>query len=172
MKKCIEDLKTEYIKKLSLRSTTGSIEALAVEVDEREYMLQELAQIIRKNPGLVVINMGAFPQAIPAALKAIQSSGMNLNPQQDGTTLYVPVPKVTKEHRENLAKGAKTMFVHCKDHIRDIQNQCIKKLKKRPGLGEDLMHSVQDQISSLADQHITEAENIMSHKQAELLGQA
>lgn len=55
--------------------------------------MQELAQIVRKNPKLIVINMGVFPQAIPAALEAISKSGMNLNPQQEGTTLYVPVPK-------------------------------------------------------------------------------
>lgn len=48
---------------------------------------------MRKNPTMTVVNMSVFPQAIPAAIKAIQKSGMNLNPQQDGTTLYIPVPK-------------------------------------------------------------------------------
>lgn len=41
--------------------------------------------------------MAVFPQAIPAAIKAIEKSGMNLNPQQDGTTLFVPVPKWEKK---------------------------------------------------------------------------
>lgn len=62
-------------------------------VDGTDHTLQELAQIVRKNPKTVVINMAVFPQAIPAALKAIANSGLNLNPQQEGTTLYVPVPK-------------------------------------------------------------------------------
>jgi ribosome recycling factor len=36
--------------------------------------------------------MSSFPQAIPNVLQAIQVSGMNLNPQQDGTTIFIPVP--------------------------------------------------------------------------------
>lgn len=61
-------------------------------LDGKDHTLQELAQIVRKNPKTVVVNMAIFPQAIPSAIKAIQQSGMNLNPQQDGTTLYIPVP--------------------------------------------------------------------------------
>lgn len=64
-----------------------------VNVDGEEHTLQELAQISRKDPKTVVINMSVFPQAIPAAVKALSDSGMNLNPQQEGTTLYIPIPK-------------------------------------------------------------------------------
>lgn len=71
----------------------GSIETIPVSLDGKEHTLQELAQIVRKNTKTIVINMALFPQAIPAALKAMEKSGMNLNPQQDGTTLYVPIPK-------------------------------------------------------------------------------
>ena len=38
-------------------------------------------------------------------MKTLQGSGMNLNPQQDGLRIYVPIPKVTKEYREKLVKG-------------------------------------------------------------------
>lgn len=112
MKHAIETLKDDFTKHLSLRSATGtflklksgtipykycfsigSIESLVVNVDGVDHTLQEVAQISRKNPKMVVINMPVFPQAIPAALKAISSSGMNLNPQQEGTTLYIPIPK-------------------------------------------------------------------------------
>jgi ribosome recycling factor len=72
---------------------TGSIETLPVSLEGKEYELQELAQIVRKNPKTIIINMSAFPQAMPAALQSIQKSGMNLNPQQDGTTLFIPIPK-------------------------------------------------------------------------------
>jgi ribosome recycling factor len=72
---------------------TGSIETLPVSLEGKEYELQELAQIVRKNPKTIIINMSAFPQAMPAALQSLQKSGMNLNPQQDGTTLFIPIPK-------------------------------------------------------------------------------
>lgn len=171
LRRCVDDLKNEYVKKLSLRTTTGSIESLGVEVDGKEYSLQELAQIIRKNPTTVVINMAMFPQALPAVLQSIRESGMNLSPQQEGTTLYIPVPRVTKEHRENLAKNAKMLFVKCKDNIRLTQNEVVKKVKRLPtGIAEDVARSIQEQVCALADQHIAEAEIILTIKQTELLG--
>jgi len=91
---------------------TGSIETLPLSLDGKEYELQELAQIIRKNPKTIVINMASFPQAIPSAIQAINKSGMNLNPQQDGTTLFIPIPKwvntVNSLQKENLWR---TLFI-------------------------------------------------------------
>ncbi|XP_026481924.1 ribosome-recycling factor, mitochondrial-like [Ctenocephalides felis] len=171
MTKCVDHLKDEFVKNLSLRSTTGAIDALPVKFEGKEYELQELAQIVRKNPKTVVVNMNSFPQVIPEVLKALSKSGMNLNPQQDGTTLFIPVPKVTKEHRELLSKNAKTLFIKCRDSIKDNQNNAIKKVKKQTGLSEDLVHDVQLQITSIADSYLEEAQKLLDSKQQELIGE-
>lgn len=170
MQKNVEIMKEEYVKNLSLRSTTGSFETLKVKLEGTEHTLQELAQIIRKNPKTIVVNMSSFPQAIPSALEAIQKSGMNLNPQQDGTTLYIPVPKVTKEHREALSKNAKALFIKCRDSLRDVQNKCIKSLKHKENVSSDAVFSAQQQITSLCNTYISQAEKIMETKQMELVG--
>lgn len=173
MQKAVDTMRDEFVKNLSLRSTTGAIETLKIAVDGSEHELQELGQIVRKNPKTIVINLVAFPQTIPEVLAAIQKSGMNLNPQQDGTTLFIPVPKVTKEHRDNLAKNAKTLFVKCKDAIRDVQMQHIKKLKRQgDSVGQDESHSVQNQIAAIGDKFIKNAENLLETKQKELSGGA
>lgn len=78
--------------------------------------------------------------------------------------------RVTKEHRENLAKGAKAHFVKCKDKIKDIQYKHIKSLKKKSNVSEDLIHSAQDQIVAIADSYVNEADKILTTKQNELLG--
>ncbi|XP_049875467.1 ribosome-recycling factor, mitochondrial [Pectinophora gossypiella] len=166
----IENMKEDFAKNLSLRSTTGSLESLPVKFEGKEYELQELAQIVRKNPKTMVINFASFPQAIPDALKAIAHSGMNLNPQQDGTTLFVPVPKVTKEHREALAKNAKALYIKCRDAMKDVQNDYIKKAKKHTGVSEDLIFDVTKQIQAMCDEFQTEAKNIYEAKHNELVG--
>jgi len=74
-------------------NSTGALETLTVEYEGETYPLQELAQVGRKNPQLAVLNLSSLPDACQAVLKAIQDSGMNLNPQQEGTTIYVPLPK-------------------------------------------------------------------------------
>jgi ribosome recycling factor len=169
MDKCIGTLKDEFVKNLSLRSTTGAIDNLKVSADGKEYQLQELGQIIRKNPKTIVINLIGFPQLIPNVLQALSKSGMNLNPQQDGTTLFVPVPKVTKEHREQLAKNAKALFIKCRDSIKDVQNEHLKKVKRKTDISADLNHQIQNQIIAFGNQFITEAEKLLQIKQNELL---
>lgn len=169
MEKSLTIMKDEFAKNLSLRSTTGAIETLKVNADGKEFELQELGQIIRKNPKTIVINLLGFPQLIPQVLQTLSKSGMNLNPQQDGTTLFIPVPKVTKEHRENLAKSAKALFVKCRDGVKDVQNQQIKKIKNNKIISSDLNHQVQTQIIAIADVYVAEAEKLMQTKQNELL---
>lgn len=166
----IEKLKEDYAKNLSLRSTTGSIESLPVKFEGKDYQLQELAQIIRKNPKTIVMNFSSFPQSIPDALKAINASGLNLNPQQDGTTLYVPVPKITKEHREGLAKNAKALYIKCRDSLKDVQNEFIKKAKRQTGVSEDLVFDVTKQLGALCDKYQESARKIFEAKHNELLG--
>ncbi|CAH3975354.1 unnamed protein product [Pieris brassicae] len=166
----IEKMREDFAKNLSLRSTTGSIECLPIKYEGKDYELQELAQIIRKNPKTLVIDFSSFPQVIPDVLKAILSSGLNLNPQQDGTRLYVPVPKVTKEHRESLSRNAKALYINCRDAMKDIQNEFIKKSKKQTGVSEDLVHNIIKQITALCEQYQTDAKNIYEIKNKELLG--
>lgn len=168
-KAAIEKMKEDFVKNLSIRSTTGSIESLPVKFEGKDYELQELAQIVKKNPKTMVINFTSFPQAIPNVLKAINASGLNLNPQQDGTTLYLPVPKVTKEHREMLAKGAKALYIKCRDSIKVIQSENLKKAKNQKGVSEDTIFNVSKQIAALCEEYQEQAKNIYETKHNELL---
>lgn len=78
--------------------------------------------------------------------------------------------RVTKEHRENLAKNAKAMFIGCRDDIKDIQLRCVKSLKNKTDVSKDVIHNTQSQIQALTDKYVTEAEAIFKTKQKELLG--
>ncbi len=84
---------------------------------------------------------------------------------------YVCSNRVTREYRESLAKNAKALFQKFKDHSRDIQNRYIREVKKKEKeVSSDLAHSVQQQIHTLTEQFVSEAEKIMIAKQNELLG--
>lgn len=168
--KSVDTMRQEFIANLSLRSTTGSIETMPISVEGAEHELQELAQIVRKNPKTIVVNLAAFPQCIPAVLAALQKSGMNLNPQQDGTTVFIPVPKVTKEHREQLAKNAKQLHQKCRDAIKEAQNNVIRKLKRDKEIASDNNHSAQLQVQLIGDKYLEQADKLLVVKQAELLG--
>jgi ribosome recycling factor len=63
------------------------------------------------------------------------------------------------------------LFNKFKETIRDIQNRHIRKLKKQEDtVSADLIFSVQNQIHTLAENIIQDAEKVMIAKQNELLG--
>ncbi|XP_077291647.1 mitochondrial ribosome recycling factor 1 [Arctopsyche grandis] len=169
----IDRMKDDYVKYVSLRSAAGSMESMKVSFEEKTYELQELAQVVRKNPKTIVLNMVSFPQAIPAVLQAIEGSGLNLNPQQDGTTIFIPVPKVTTEHREQLSKNAKVLFIKYRDVIKDTENNYIKKVRSmKEGVSEDVTFSVQKQLTALSSEYIMIARKLLIEKQSELMGKS
>lgn len=171
MQQVVEKLHSDYIKHVSVRSTAGSIENVEVNVEGSVYPLNQVAQIVRKNPHLVVINMSNFPEAIKSVLQGILDSGMNLNPQQEGTMIYLPIPKVTREHREKLVKNAKALLNKAKEDIRFIQNKYISLAKKNKSeFSEDLIYDVQEQVKLIANEYVAEGEKMMNAKQKELLG--
>jgi len=57
--------------------------------------------------------------------------------------------RVTKEHRENLAKNAKALFIKCRDSIREVQNKYMKTVKNNSTISQDLAHSVQEQVGHI-----------------------
>ncbi|KAK9303095.1 hypothetical protein QLX08_005066 [Tetragonisca angustula] len=167
----IEKYKDEMIKNLAVRTRVGAIEELTIPFEDEEHNLEELVEINRKS-NMVVLDASAFPQIIPNIVEAISKSQMNLNPQQDGTTIYIPLPKVTKEHREGLAKIAKQYFVKCKDLVGNIRNEHIRNLKKQDGIPKDLMFKAENYISAIQKQYVDKAEQLLKAKQKELLGES
>jgi ribosome recycling factor len=122
----------------------GLSNSLVVDMNGQKHSLNELAQINRKSPQLVVINMASTPEAIKPVLTALAESGMNLSPQQEGTVLYVPIPKVTREHREGLATNARTMCQKAKDELKAIHSSfaAYVKRQKRAQVSEELIFNV------------------------------
>ncbi|XP_023343360.1 ribosome-recycling factor, mitochondrial [Eurytemora carolleeae] len=106
-------------------------------------------------------------------MTAIRDSGLNLNPQQEGFTIYVPIPKVTREHREHLAEGAKKKLNEFKADLRKVQTSAQRRV------GEDELadkitkedaKSAQETIKLIADHFQAQGEIMLVNKTKELLG--
>ncbi|XP_064649710.1 ribosome-recycling factor, mitochondrial-like isoform X1 [Lineus longissimus] len=166
----LEHLKQEYIKQLSLRTNIGAFDQLIIETDDGKFPLNQLAQIVQKNPQLIAINLGPVPQYIPTVTEALSKSGMNVNPQQDGNMIFVALPKVTREHRETLAKNAKTLCDRSKVKFRDIHNKYSKSAKKNKAVSEDTAHEVIELIHNKLHDYQNKADDLMHKKQQEILG--
>ena len=106
-------------------------------------------------------------------MTAIRDSGMNLNPQQEGLTIYVPIPKVTKEFREKLAAGAKKKLTESKDSFRKVQNKYIKKVSESELSGDvskDDARAASDAIKSITDHFMSLSDQLCTNKCKDILG--
>uniref|UniRef100_A0A224Z081 Ribosome-recycling factor, mitochondrial n=1 Tax=Rhipicephalus zambeziensis TaxID=60191 RepID=A0A224Z081_9ACAR len=172
MQKVVQRLQESFIKHLTINSAAGSIDTIPVHVDGQEYSLAEVAQIAKKNPQLIVLHMASFPDAIKPTIQAIQASGLNISTQQDGTTVFCHLPKITKEHRESLAKNAKTLFNKAKEDLLSIERKYIKEIQKnKQNVSEDLSYNATLQVKMEIENTVNKADAMTKAKQQDLLGE-
>lgn len=169
----VDALKESYIKALNVRAGVG-LEELEVTFDGDIYPLKELATITKKGNNLVVLNLASLPDAIKPVLQSINGSGMNVNPQQEGTVIYLQLPRMTREHREILAKNARTLFTKAKEELTKVQNLHVKKassLKGVAGYSDDLIFNANENIRFIAHKAMADCESLCQQKAKELLGE-
>ncbi|XP_074067746.1 ribosome-recycling factor, mitochondrial isoform X2 [Macrotis lagotis] len=171
MKSVVEALKDNFNKNLNIRTSPGSLDHITVTTGDGKFALNQIGQISLKSPQLILVNMSSFPECTAAAIKAIRESGMNLNPEVDGTVIRVPIPKVTREHREMMVKLAKQNTNKAKDALRKVRTNAINKLKKsKDTVAEDTIKLIEKQIGQMADDTVAEMDKHLALKTKELLG--
>ncbi|XP_064420360.1 ribosome-recycling factor, mitochondrial isoform X2 [Latimeria chalumnae] len=167
----IEDLKEDYSKSLSVRTSPGALDHIIVATKDGKFPLNHLGQITLRSPQLMMVNMSSFPEATAVATKAIRESGMNLNPEVDGAIIRVPIPKVTREHRENLAKLAKQFTNKAKESLRKVRSNAVNQTKKsKDSVSEDTIRLIEKKIQEMADEVSAEMDKQLTTKTKELLG--
>ncbi|GAB5580090.1 ribosome-recycling factor [Prionailurus iriomotensis] len=172
MKSVTEALKDNFNKTVNIRTSPGSLDHITVVTADGKLALNQIGQISMKSPQLILVNMASFPECTAAAIKAIRESGMNLNPEVEGTLIRVPIPNiVTREHREMLVKLAKQNTNKAKDSLRKVRTNAMNKLKKsKDKVSEDTIRLIEKQISQMADDTAAELDRHLAAKTKELLG--
>ncbi|KAG8447873.1 hypothetical protein GDO86_015111 [Hymenochirus boettgeri] len=170
MRSVLDHVKEDFTKNLSIRTSAGAFDHITVTTKDGKFPLNQLGQISMKSPQLFIINMASFPESATAALNALRESHMNLNPELDGTIIKVPVPQVTREHRENLTKLAKQLTNKAKDSLRKVRTSAVQEVKKCKGeASEDVLKLLEKQIQQMADDSATELDKQLATKTKELL---
>ncbi|KAM9821167.1 ribosome-recycling factor, mitochondrial [Neosynchiropus ocellatus] len=171
MSAVLSALKDDFTRNLSIRTSPGALDHIVVTTADGKFPLNQLGQVSMKSPQIILVNMSSFPEATAAATRALRESSMNLNPEVDGTIIKVPVPKVTREHRENLAKTAKQFSNKAKDSVRKVRTNAVTQVKRaKEGHSEDTIRLIEKQIQQMADNFATDIDKQLTAKTKELLG--
>ena len=104
--------------------------------------------------------------------KAILTSDLGINPQNDGTCIRLSFPPMTEERRKDLSKQISKMGEDAKVAIRNIRrdaNDKVKADKKNSLMTEDEAKLSDKNIQDLTDKYIKEIDNITSAKTKEIM---
>jgi ribosome recycling factor len=109
---------------------------------------------------------------LPAIEKIIRSSGLGLNPANDGKILKVPIPPLTEERRKELVKHLHKILENHRTAVRNIrrdENEELKRLLKEKKISEDDERRGLEEIQKLTDQAMEKLESIGKSKEREIL---
>jgi len=67
---------------------------------------------------MLVIDASTSPDKVGAITDALVHSALGVNPQVQGSLIYVALPKMTRQHREELAKSARNLYNKCVERLR------------------------------------------------------
>ena len=104
--------------------------------------------------------------------KAILTSDLGINPQNDGSCIRLSFPPTTEERRRELSKQIAKMGEDAKVAIRNIRrdaNDKIKALKKDSEMTEDEAKQSDKSVQDLTDKFIKEIDTITAAKTKEIM---
>ena len=104
--------------------------------------------------------------------KAILTSDLGINPQNDGSCIRLTFPPMTEERRRELSKQIAKLGEDAKVAIRNIRrdaNDKVKALKKDSEMTEDEAKQSDKLVQDLTDKFIKEIDAVTSLKTKEIM---
>lgn len=109
---------------------------------------------------------------LKAIERAIQSSDIGINPQNDGKIIRLIFPPLTEDRRKDIVKDVSKMAEAKKVHIRNIRRDTIedfKKMKKSGDITEDDLKKMEKKVQELTDKYIKQIDQLCESKQKEVM---
>ncbi len=104
--------------------------------------------------------------------KAILSSELGINPQNDGKVIRLIFPQLTEERRKELTKQVKKYAEDAKVAMRNVRRDgmdFVKKLKKDSQITEDEQKKAEKDLQDMLDKFIKKVDEATAAKEKELM---
>ena len=104
--------------------------------------------------------------------KAILSSELGINPQNDGKVIRLIFPQLTEERRKELTKQVKKYAEDAKVAMRNIRRDgmdYVKKLKKNNEITEDDQKKAEKDLQDMLDKFTKKVDEATAAKEKELM---
>ena len=132
--------------------------------------IQQVAAVASPDPRTLTIQPWDA-SLLKEIVKAIQTSELGINPQNDGKLIRLSFPPLTEEHRKDLIKQVSKEGEASKVAIRNIRRDAIDKwkaAKKKSEITEDELADAEKDMQKLTDKYIKEIDKTTTAKSEEL----
>ena len=171
MIKAIESLKKDFTRIRTGRANTALLDGVTVDYYGSSMAISQVANISVPDARMIVVQPWEKSMLIPIE-KAIQTSDLGLNPQNDGNLIRLPIPALSEERRKDLFKSCKKISEESKIVIRNIrrdENEKLKKSEKDKIITIDDNKKGQDDIQKITDKFIKNIDVLLQNKEKEIM---
>ena len=171
MNKALDHLQEEFSAVRAGRANAKVLDRISVEYYGSETPLAGVATISSPDARTLVISPWDT-KLLKDIQKAIQSSDLGINPQNDGRVIRLVFPQLTEERRKDLTKQVKKYAEDAKVAMRNIRRDGmdhVKKLKKNSEITEDDQKKAEKDLQVLLDKYIKKADDALAAKEKELM---
>src|SRR3970040_2051736 len=171
MEKAVERLKRDLAGLRTGRASVALLDGIRVDYHGTMTPLKQIANISTPEARLITIQPWE-PNQIKGIEKALSSSGLGVNPSNDGKVIRVPLPPLTEERRKELSKICKKHGEDTKVVVRGFRrdaNEELKNLQKDAKLTEDDLRKSEAGTQKLTDQYIQKIDDVVKKKEKEIM---
>ena len=171
MDKTLEHLAEEVGAVRAGRANAKVLDRITVEYYGSETPLNGVATISAPDARTLVISPWDT-KLLKDIQKAIQSSDLGINPQNDGRVIRLVFTQLTEERRKEFTKQVKKYAEDAKVAMRNIRRDgmdYVKKLKKNSEITEDDQKKAEKDLQDLLDKYIKKVDEALAAKEKELM---
>ena len=171
MKKTIDVVMSDFASVRAGRANAAVLDKITVDYYGAPTPLNQVAAISSPDPRSLMIQPwdGTLLKAIE---KAIQTSDLGINPQNDGKVIRLAFPQLTEERRKELTKQVRKYGEEGKVALRNIRRDAMedfKKKKKASELTEDDLKQLEKELQDLTDKRCKDIDELTAKKEQELM---
>ena len=171
MVRTIEYLKQELQSLRTGRANPSLLDRIVVNYYGTDTPLNQLATVSAPESRMLMIQP-YDKSAMSAIEKAILTSDLSLNPNNDGKVIRLNLPMLTEENRRDLTKVAKKIGEDQKVAIRNERraaNDILKKMEKDKECTEDELKQYEKIVQEITDKYIKEIDETIDAKTVEIM---
>ncbi len=171
MMKTIEVVKNDFGSVRAGRANAAVLDRIMVEYYGTQTPINQVASISSPDPRSLMIQ--PWDSSLLREIeKAIQTSDLGINPQNDGKVIRLLFPQLTEERRKELTKQVKKYAENGKVAIRNVRREAMDKfkaMKKNSEITEDEQKEYEKELQDLTDKRCKEIDALAAAKETELM---